>query len=243
MSGIHSALSGAVTKELELQTLANNLANANTPGFKSSILSFEAILAKKQPEESSDTASTPSTALVEQGYDFKAGSFTRTGSDYDLAIQGEGFFEVNTSQGPRYTRNGVFTLNADGVLVTNSGDPVIGQSGSIKVDPAAKNFEVTSKGNILVDGREIDKIKVVRFEDQKKLKAVGGVLFEDESGAGSLISDEATILQGVRESSNVNIMKNMVKLIEVNRNYQTYQKVIQMKAKEDSSNSLGQIPV
>ncbi|MCK5643913.1 MAG: flagellar hook-basal body protein, partial [Gammaproteobacteria bacterium] len=159
--------------------------------------------------------------------DFSPGQLKQTGNAFDLAIDGNGFFCIQTPGGVQYTRKGNFTLNHEGVLANQEGLPVLGNGGKIKfID--GKDFIVDKEGNISIDGEEIDTLKIVNFAVPHSLKKVGNTLFAP-TGPG-IIEEKAEgfgINQGFIELSNVNAIRVMLEMIEVLRGYESYKKVIQ----------------
>lgn len=178
---------------------------------------------------------------------FEQGSLQGTENDFDFALEGEGFFTVMTDEGERYTRNGNFNISKDGYLVNKHGEKVIGEKGAIRI--GRNNFQVDQYGNVFVNTDlkpedfttktqnewknmvKIDKLKLVDFAHKRYLKKQGYTLFSatDESGqARSLnIYESPKVLQGFLEKSNVNPVLEMTRMIEIQRNYEANQKMIQ----------------
>ena len=165
--------------------------------------------------------------------DFSNGNMKRTGNALEAAIGGNGFFCVQTSEGVRYTRSGDFTLDADGVLSTKDGSPVMGQGGEIRIPltPAegeSGEIAIDSEGNLSLGSRTFARLRIVDFEDRSQLTKVGNTLFEaPETLANEADAGNYSIHQGFIELSNVDAVKMMSEMIEVLRGYETYQKVIQ----------------
>lgn len=240
MSGeIYLAAAGALAYEKRMQIISNNLANANTVGFKQDCASFQMLDTADLPEnfdpENVDLNETQAALFWNQFSvytDHTGGSLKNTGSDFDLALAGKGFFCVQTPDGVRYTRKGDFTLNPEGVLVTRNGWPVLGESGEITVDGQEnphrfKKFSVDEEGNVSVDGNQVDRLRIVDFPQPNKLTKMGDTLFKaEESGAGETQVEDAKVSQGFIELSNVDAVKMMTEMIEVIRGYESYQKII-----------------
>jgi flagellar basal-body rod protein FlgG len=158
--------------------------------------------------------------------DYSRGPIQRTGNPLDAAIDGEGFFSVQTEQGIRYTRNGAFTINPDGNLSTHDGDPILGEGGEIAIDGADVRFD--GSGNVIVDGTVTDKLRIVKITEPTALKKIGKTLFQlDENKGTEEPLEYGGVQQGFLEGSNVNAVKVMTELIEVQRGYESYQKMIQ----------------
>jgi len=147
-----------------------------------------------------------------------------TGNPLDVAINGPGFFVVDTPRGELYTRMGNFSLNDKGELVTHEGYTLKGKGKSIKIE--GTEITIDRKGAVTVDKVEVDTLKLVDFEDYTALRKVGDNLFED-SGGNVRKAEECEIKHRTLELSNINIVKEMVKMIDVLRLYESYQKVIQ----------------
>jgi len=227
MSGtIYKAGAGAILQQIRLEAYANNLANVNTNGFKADqpVFRFEA------PEIPSETMGnvprlSPYALPLEYVTNFDSGPLRQTGAPLDVAIVGDGFFEVQTPDGPQYTRNGGMSINADGELSTAEGWPIMGQGGAIHID--GSRVEITETGQVVVDGSEVGMLKVVDFTDRSGLKKTGNSLFKDEGARSGMVTAEGyRIAQGNLESSNVNAIRTMTEIIETLRVFETYQRVI-----------------
>ena len=234
--GLYAAVSGSMVQEKRMEILSNNLANVNTSGFKEDRPIFREFYNKVQNTIMlTDTASQGSSMLAQKmnmGYltfsgvktDFSAGDMKYTGNPLDVAINGPGFFVVDTPRGELYTRMGNFSLNDKGELVTHEGYTLKGKGKSIKIE--GTEITIDRKGAVTVDKVEVDTLKLVDFEDYTALRKVGDNLFED-SGGNVRKADECEIKHRTLELSNINIVKEMVKMIDVLRLYESYQKVIQ----------------
>jgi flagellar basal-body rod protein FlgG len=158
--------------------------------------------------------------------DFSKGPLEQTGNPLDLALEGNGFFSIQTDQGIRYTRNGAFAINPDGALATDEGDPVMGEGGEITID--GSEVRIDGAGTVIVDGTAVDKLRIVTISDLNALRKVGKTLFQlDETQASEETQTYGGVQQGFLEGSNVNAVKAMTELIEVQRGYESYQKMIQ----------------
>ena len=178
---IYIAAAGALASEKRMQLIANNLANVNTVGFKMDRGRFKMIdpadLPGKTASNSADLAATRAHLFwnnFSSYTDYSSGALKQTDNDFDLAIVGNGFFCVQGPDGERYTRKGDFTLNADGVLVTRNGWPVLGNGGQITIDSTENphrhaKFAVDNQGNVAVDGKSVDKLRIVDFADLNSL--------------------------------------------------------------------------
>ena len=167
--GLYTSASGMVSSMNKNDTIANNLANLNTTGYKrqETIESeFGQELIKRIDHQKTDIGSMGSGAFVSGiADDFTSGAYQETGNSLDLAISGEGFFAVQTAQGVKYTRNGEFTINNQNQIVNQNGDPLLGQNGAIQL-PEQGDI-VIEDNNVLVDGFELDTLELVNFENQE----------------------------------------------------------------------------
>lgn len=245
--GWYIGSSGMNAQQTRLDAIANNLANADTTGFKRDIAvskSFPELLMRRMNDDgvyetpfgSADVA--PIVGKIGLGVetnelytDFEQGSFKQTSTHTDVALSGEGFFAVQTPQGERYTRNGNFLVGKEGILETKEGYPVLGENGYIHV--ADDRFVVNQDGMVYSenDMELIDRLKVVRFDNERYLEKMGSSLYKDTNVTGPAYIAEGNerpqFLQGYIETSNVNVVNEMVSMIEVNRAYEANQKTIQ----------------
>ncbi len=233
MSGaIYMSAAGAMAYEKRMQVISNNLANINTSGFKKDKGHFQIIDSPDSVKEdleknaiSKEEKQPPLWLQFETNTDFSAGVLKHTGNPLDLALEGDGFFCIKTEQGTQYTRNGNFSLDQDGLLVTNDGLSVLGEGGPINID--GNTFVVDAKGNVSVDGNLVDTIKIVEFQKKDALKKTGNSLFaiNDNNAVESKV-ENIGVSQGFIELSNVNAIRMITEMIEVLRGYESYQKAI-----------------
>ncbi len=225
----------------QLEVVANNLANVNTTGFKGSDTLFSQYVYKVKQEDRSfrdRVAFTHDFGLVRN---LAQGTLNFTGNTFDLAIQGEGYFVVQQPGTPdgsvtpedHYTRAGSFTINSDGILVSQTGFPVMSSTGqSIVVPPDAGEITIQGDGSVKAeDGRTIAKLRVVRFEDERELDAVDGTQFRADKGQAAIDIAIPKVAQGVLEDSNVNAISEMTRLININRAYADVSKMIDQEHK------------
>jgi len=222
IKGIYTSASAMRTGIAKQDITANNLANANTTGFKRDRLFVsELIQAGSNPQEQTLMEPVSAARFIE----FTPGSMNSTGSEMDFAIQGQGFFEVTGEDGPLYTRNGRFLRNSEGTLVDPLGRAVQGDGGEISLPEGLIN--VSSTGEISVNGTVIEKLKVVDFESLQLLKKEEGAAFSDnDDKAGLTTLDNAVVRQGFLEASNVETMQEMVEMISTARNYEMNAKML-----------------
>ncbi|MPM36300.1 Flagellar basal-body rod protein FlgG [bioreactor metagenome] len=233
--GLYSAATGMTVQRNRMDVLTNNIVNAETTGFKSDSLhtsSFDEVMLKRinDPNVSiyggSDVGAYDyGTHIDELVTDFSEGNFEQTGKPTDLAIQGEGFFAVETPNGERYTRAGNFTVNSEGYLVTGDGNYVLGENGRIYV--GSDKFTVSADGTVTGSLANRDKLKTVTFSDLGLLRKEGNNLYYAYGGAAA-VPAKSVVQQGVQEGSNVDISDEMVDMLTVYRKYEASQKITSM---------------
>jgi len=265
LRGLYTSASGMIAQMHRLDAIANNLANVDLNGYKRDqavFKSFPELLIRRMNDDgvysfnmgSVDT--TPIVGKLGTGVElnevftiFEQGPLKPTGRALDFALEGEGFFSINTLDGERYSRNGDFFISPEGYLVTKSGDFVIGENGPIKLKE--HNFVIDEDGviyqNATFAGDEerlvsmtdntwdnierVDRLKIVRFEQPRYLHKKGDSYWQstDNSGPAQIIpeNERPKIINGFLEGSNVNSVREMVEMIEVNRIYEANQKLIQ----------------
>ncbi len=231
-------------QQTRIDTLANNLANVNSTGFKQilnrvSELSsgneaqlgpdgqLRADLAKLPREKGSPDNWVQTNPLVMTHVtDNRRGAVRSTGRDSDVAIMGPGFFAVETEAGERYTRAGSFTLNKDKQLVTPDGHPVLTDSGPITID--GKDFSIDNSGNVMVEGALVGRMKIVGFPDPGRLIHEGSNLLPAPEGveAEPIAPDRIVVAQGHLEGSNVNAIDTLVAMISAQRAFEVQQKTL-----------------
>lgn len=216
---IYVGLSRQMLLQRELDITANNLANVDTAGFK-----FESLLSAADPvtPPSGGVASTPVTFVASDGVarDFTQGALTQTNAPLDLAIQGKGFFQISTADGPRYTRDGRFMLDPTGKLVTQEGDAVEGTGGDIVLDPKKGQVAIADNGVISQGGVVVGKVQVVTFDSLAALSKAGGNLYANDSNLTPQPATGSVVKQGFLEASNVNPLSQITRLIQINRAYE-----------------------
>jgi flagellar basal-body rod protein FlgG len=169
---------------------------------------------------------TPYAPPMEARTNYDNGPLTRTGNSLDVAIVGKGFFEIQTPDGSRFTRKGNFTVNADGVLATAEGWPVLGEGGEIAIDEGV--VEIGDQGEVFVDGDSVAMIRVVDFPEPYNLVKTGDTLFMPAPGIQSQPVEEgdSQVAQGYVEASNVDAIRTMTEMIETLRVFEAYQRMI-----------------
>ncbi|MBW1670937.1 MAG: flagellar basal-body rod protein FlgF [Deltaproteobacteria bacterium] len=217
-----------------LDSVTNNIANVDTPGFKAEELYFL--------RGDSEGASGESKLRQIMVTNYSPGVMQKTDNVLDLAIQGEGFFVIQTKNGLAYTRDGRFTLNKDKQLVTQDGSCVLGRSGEIVITEG--NIQIGENGVINVDGDEVDTLKIVDFRNLSVLRKLGRGLYQDPDGSAEpSIRKNPEIQSGYLELSNVQAIREMVEMINIQRSVESYQKVMQTIQDQDqlSANRVGKL--
>ena len=214
----------------EYRAITNNLANVNTPGFKRARTSFRQLLdAMSTPADASGEAQAPGgTVYPVSAIDFSQGVLTRTGRSLDLALEGDGFFELETTEGPLYTRSGKFHVNAQRQLVDGAGRLVAGQAGPISLPPGVPPGQVgvSRDGGIRAGGSEIGRPRIVRFDQPSELVPAGDGCFRAPAGVAATEATDVSVHQGYVESSNVSAVEELIGLITVTRLYQANVKML-----------------
>ncbi|PNU21140.1 flagellar basal-body rod protein FlgF [Geothermobacter hydrogeniphilus] len=223
-AGLLSAVSGAMARLQALDVAANNLANAKTIGFKRDIPDFESRLIQAQRGRGRDGLVTI-TRLKETRIDRKQGDLETTGNPFDLGIDGPGFFKVRTPAGDRYTRQGNLTRDNQDRLVTAEGYPVLGASGPITVSGDGE-VEISEDGSVLIDGQEAGVITLYEFPAGTPLEKVGDGLFIAPKTTAPTTVANPRLIQGALEAGNVNVLREMTRMVTYEREFETYQKMI-----------------
>ena len=206
----------------ELQVVANNIANANTTGFKAEGVMFSEFVADLGPETDSLSMAAARIKLTDR----TQGTLTQTGGAFDLAIEGDGYFLVETPDGQRLTRAGSFTPNQNGELVTMDGNRVLDAGGApVFVPTGAGAVGIAADGTISAGGTAVGQIGLVIPTDPQEMRRQTGTLFEAAAGFGP--APQARVLQGFVEDSNVNPISQISRMIEVQRAYEMGQSFLE----------------
>ncbi|HEY8344142.1 MAG TPA: flagellar hook-basal body protein [Bacillota bacterium] len=224
--GLYTAATGMNFQLNRQDTIANNLANISTVGYKrdetvASAFRERLVLATDRLETNVIGRISLGVNTADNFIDTSVGSYMPTENPFDLAIHGVGYFAVQTRNGIRLTRSGDFSRDLEGFLVTRDGERVMGTNGPILID--GEDFQVAQDGSIQVNGLTVNRILVVNPVDPNSLVKEGHNRFRVD---GELEASMAVVEQGVLEQSNVNSIQEMVKMIEVTRAYESNQKVI-----------------
>jgi len=238
--GAYSALSGMQARLADLDRLASDISNVGTSGYKSE---RAATVAAERPSfravlDSAVDVTTGSTRL-----DFRPGTIGTTGRDLDAAIEGAGFFVVNTPNGERYTRNGSFMRRSDGVLTTSDGLPVVADGtaqppAQIKVGTGA--ISITADGTVKAGDVVAGKLKLVAFGSETDIERESGTRFRAKPGVTPAAATPR-IVGGALEQSNVTMVDRMVALTEVQRTFEALQRGVSMLMNEIDARAIGEL--
>jgi flagellar basal-body rod protein FlgG len=218
-----------------LDQIGSNIANVSTPAYKRQVMvaraeaaltpSFVQTMNGVAATQAEAVATLPAARPFDVARDLTAGTLRATGRDLDLSIVGDGWFEVQTTSGPAYTRQGDFRLDARGRLVTARGEAVQGQGGDVTL--AAGPFTVDAAGRVVQDGRAVDRLQVVSFGEKASLRPLGAGLFAAGSQRTALADTEVQLRQGFLENANVQHAREMVDLMQTMRHFESVQRVVQ----------------
>jgi len=232
-SGIYTAYSGMKARSDALDIAANNLANINTTGFKAD-RAFGGFLKESLADSGSPEGiglAVNRSARTFRDIDFSDGAALPTGRNLDVALRGDGFLTVETPRGVRYTRNGNLYQDADGALRTADGNAVLGASGSpIKLGQGEASINDT--GAVYLDGEEVDRLKVVTFDDLSKVEKEGEALFVNTGGEEPKTKSGAVVRAGYLEQANVNAVRSVIEMVGILRQFEAIQKSLNQEAND-----------
>jgi len=246
-------LSRQIALGRELEVVANNVANLNTTGFKSDGTIFQEFL---MPVASANQFGVPDRRLSyvqdrATWHDFSQGAVQTTGNPLDVAIDGNAFLVVQTPRGERYTRNGALQINATGQLVTNDGNPVIGESGPIVFQSGDHDINIAADGAITVregSNAKTDssrgKLRLVAFAQVDRLQKDGSSTFATPQGTQPQAPQNVRVVQGAIEKSNVRSVIEMARMIEVTRSYTQIATLLQQQGdlRRNAIEKLAEVP-
>lgn len=207
-------LSRQTALEQQMDTLANNIANANTTAYKGQSVLFQTYIIEPKPGETMDFVIDRATIR-----NTSTGPMVRTSNDLDVALQGDGYFGVRTPQGVQYTRAGSFALDSNGDIVTQDGYPVLSFEGQpLNVPDDARTIEIDQTGRIITDKGEVGRVQVVTFKHEQEMIETGRGLYKTkETGQPA---EDTRVVQGMLEQSNVQPVVEMTRMTDVVRAYQ-----------------------
>lgn len=226
-SGYFAACAGLSSRTDALDTIANNLANVSTAGFRASHNVFSSVLASAGDENLSALNQDANDYGVLSGIelDNSQGALTPTGNDLDVAMEGPGYFAVQKGKDTVYTRGGNFRVSPQRQLTTATGDPVLGDNGPITI--AGEPVQIASDGTITVNGAVSGRLKIVEFPAATKIQSAGGTYYTAPAGTATA-AQNSEVRQGMLESSNVNPVTSVVELISAQREVENMRHVLTM---------------
>lgn len=225
LTGLSDAAAGMTASRQAYELISENLAHLSVPGYRRHEISMEAVL---DEQTSTERQHLSGPQIAETATDFTSGPLQYTTNPTDVAVLGEGFFAVRGPNGEElYTRNGAFSLNGEGQLVTQAGMPVLGGSGPISLgtDASTQTLEIDASGNVTVGAQSVGKLKLVTFADTSLLRRVGSTLFGAAPNQAPT-TEGVSIQQGVREMANVSAVTELVSLVTAMRHYEAAQRAM-----------------
>jgi flagellar basal-body rod protein FlgF len=223
--GMYSAASALDAAALNQELVADNLANATTPGYRRHGLVFETVQQDVADNQQALTGGMHGIRAARPYTSFEGGPVQSTGNPLDLALSSNAFFVLDGPNGPLYTRNGGFERDVQGRMQSHSGLPVRSLSGPITIPPNATKIAVTLDGAVLADRVEVGKLQLAEFPDPSVLQRAGTTLFEGPAGAQPT-PGTVRVQQGYREGSNVQIVNEMVSMLAGMRHYEAAQRAL-----------------
>ena len=240
-SGLYAACTALIARTQSLDLAANNLANVNTTGYKSQQTTFRSLLAARTTDPMSELNRAINDYAVLGGtrIDSGQGSLEKTENDFDCALQGPGFFAVQTKAGVRYTRDGRFQLSANRELVNGEGDLVLGEQGPLRIPSGT--LSISNDGTVSVDGALVGKLKTADFVPNTPLVAEGRTYYSAPPGSEQRARN-STVKQGAIESSNVNPVSAAVDLITLQRHAELLQRTLSIFHTEFNRAAVEELP-
>lgn len=227
-----------MTQYKKMDVVSNNIANADTKGFKKDGVVSESFgeTLMLRLNDPGDTSAKPIGKIgmgvkVDNIYtNFEQGSLVGTEGQHDIALRGSGFFSIEILDGQgdpqtRYSRDGQLAVTNEGYLVTSDGNKLIGANGAIKLPEGYKNLAINNQGHISADGNYVDQLKLVDIKDASTLRKIGKNLYAPTTGTEET-EFKGKVVQGYVESSNVNTVREMIEMISVSRAYESSQKML-----------------
>lgn len=212
-------LSRQIALQRRMDVVANNMANINTTGFKGEQILFEEYVMPVARDRDFPTIDQPLSYVQDWAtvHDMAGGAIVQTGNEFDVALNGEGFFAVQTPAGERYTRAGAFQLSAGGTLVDASGNPVLGQGGPIQFGPEETGILIASDGTVSSSAGAKGRLRLVEFDNVQATTREGNNLW---AGGTPVAATNTRVMQGSIEKSNVSGVSEMAEMIRVTRAYE-----------------------
>lgn len=225
-NSIYIGLSRQMALQEQMDTVSNNIANMSTPGYRGHNMIFLEYMSKQRNAEKAGNDSISMVHDYGQYMNTENGPLRSTGNPLDVALEGPGFFGIQTPDGVQYSRAGNFHKNGAGELMTGSGQLVADEGGGTIVIPEdAIEVKISRDGTVSTDQGELARLMVVEFENPQSLEAQGNGLYKTEDPGNP--AENTQVMQGMLEGSNVNAVLEMTRMIDVSRAYQSTQRMLQ----------------
>jgi len=219
----HITLSHQTSLKRQMSTISNNIANVNTTAYREEDMMFEEVLRETQDGETGNLSFTQDVSTF---YDLESGPLKKTGNPLDVALNGDGYFTVQTEDGPRYTRDGAFTMNADNDLVTKEGNNVLDAQGNpIEIPENAEQIEIARDGTVSTGEEEVGQLGIATFENEQELDKRPNSLYAPAEQQPQP-AENPEIHQGMLQQSNVKPIKEMTSMMKVVSSYQSAQSMM-----------------
>lgn len=240
-SGYYAACTGLLSRTQALETIANNLANTSTSGFRATHNVFSSLLATTGNSQLSELNQDANDFGVLSGthVDTSQGALVHTGNELDLAMEGPGYFAVKTADGTKYTRGGNFRVSPQGQLITSAGDPLVGENGPVNI--VGEPVSISTDGTVSVNGAISGRLKLVDFPPTTEIQSAGGTYYTAPAGS-EIAGTTGRIRQGALESSNVNPVTSVVEMISAQREVETMRRVLSMFSTEMDKTAAQDLP-
>jgi flagellar basal-body rod protein FlgF len=237
---LYTAALGMIPQQTRLEMTANNIANANSVGYKRVAVFEQSLIEARQNMLYNKGEAEQSDSPLDQYTDFTPGSLQRTDNPLDLSMDKEGFFVLQDDDGNEsYTRTGQFQIDENGMIVSDSGKYLVGDRGAIRIDAArmsqglmsdrkAVSIRISPNGELFANDQFVSRVQAMRVENPQTLLRTSGMEFTstDETVVATIPQEDVTIKQGYLETSNVNIITEMIAMIQLQRSFEMGQKVI-----------------
>lgn len=234
--GMYTALSGMTVKLQDMDRVASDLANVNTSGYKAE---RAGATAAERNQFRKDLESAIDVVSGDKKLDLRPGQMAPTGRDLDVALDGNGFFAIQTPQGERYTRDGGFVRRSDGILATRDGNPVIGQDGEIQIGNGPA--KIAEDGTIRVSGTVAGRLKVVTFDAPTDIERESGARFRAAPGRAPTEVKDPHVVGGSLEAANVSVVERMATLTEISRAFEGLQRGISVLANDLDGRAISEL--
>ena len=214
------SLSRQIALQRQMDVVANNMANINTTGFKAENLLFEEYIMPVARDQDFQTRDQPLSYVQDWAtmHDMSGGAMVQTGNELDVALNGEGFFAVQTGAGERWTKSGSFQISNNGTLVDLNGNPVLGEGGPIQFGPEESGIQIAADGSVSSSAGPKDRLRLVEFANVQDLTREGANLY---AGGTPVAATNTRAMQGFVERSNVSGVSEMAEMIRVTRSYES----------------------